>query len=128
MIFDTDIIIWIQRGNYKAATLVDKTKERYLSLQSYMELLQCVENKRQHIYTKSFLVDYGFILLPITEAISHRAAIYVEEFSLVSGLRAGDALIAATAIEYNFELSTSNKKHFKNIHELRLKIFKPQAS
>jgi predicted nucleic acid-binding protein len=38
VIFDTDILIWIQRGNEKAAALVDKTSERYLSVFSQMEL------------------------------------------------------------------------------------------
>jgi predicted nucleic acid-binding protein len=41
------------------------------------------------------------------------------------GLRAGDALIAATAAENNLELVTSNAKHFKTIKELRIKVFKP---
>jgi len=40
MIFDTDILIWVQRGNEKAARLIEKTEDRYLSIQSYMELLQ----------------------------------------------------------------------------------------
>jgi len=124
-IFDTDIIIWIQRGNVKAANLVEKADERYLSLQSYMELLQCAHDKKQHIYIKDFLDEYSFVLLPITEKISHRASIYVEELSLSNGIRAGDAIIAATAIEYNQELMTSNNKHFKLIRELKLKVFKP---
>ena len=38
MIFDTDIFIWAQRGNNKAARIIDTTDSRYLSVQSYMEL------------------------------------------------------------------------------------------
>ena len=125
MIFDTDIIIWIQRGNLNAAKLIEKVTEHYLSLQSYMELLQCAKNKKQHQYIKDFLREYGFILLPITEKVSYRASIYVEELALTCGIRAGDAIIAATAIENNLELATSNKKHFKNINELQLNVFKP---
>ena len=58
MIFDTDIFIWIQRGNAKAARLIDQEEERFLSVQTYMELLQCAENKRQHEYTKDFLIEF----------------------------------------------------------------------
>jgi len=54
MIFDTDIFIWMQRGNEKAAKLMEKTNERFLSIQTYMELLQCAKNKTQHKQTKIF--------------------------------------------------------------------------
>jgi hypothetical protein len=125
MIFDTDILVWIQRGNEKAATLVDKSSERFLSILSYMELLQSAENKKQHYVIKEFLKLYGFQMLPLTENIGHRAAVYLEEYSLSSGLRAGDAIIAATATENNMVLATGNRKHFKSIKDLTLKIFRP---
>lgn len=124
MIFDTDIFIWVQRGNEKAATLIEKEANRYISTQSYMELLQGAKNKAQHKYIKDFIYEFGFTLLPITENIGHRASIYVEEYALSSGMRAGDAIIAATAVENNLSLVTGNAKHFKVIKELRLKLFK----
>jgi hypothetical protein len=40
-------------------------------------------------------------------------------------MRAGDAIIAATAAEKNLTLVTSNAKHFKSVKDLDLKIFKP---
>ena len=46
MIFDTDIFIWVQRGNAKAAALIDGTNNRFLSVQTYMELLQCAKDKQ----------------------------------------------------------------------------------
>lgn len=125
MIFDTDIFIWIQRGNENAAKLMEKAEEKYLSIQTYMELLQCAKNKAQHKYVKDFLTSFGFIVLPLTENIGHRASIYVEEYTLSSNLRSGDAIIAATAVENNMILSSSNVKHFKVIKELKLKAFKP---
>ena len=125
MLFDTDIFIWVQRGNSKAAKKIDVASERYLSVQSYMELLQGAKNKIQHQYIKDFLIDLNFIILPLTENIGHRAAIYIEEYSLSSGMRAGDAIIAATAVENNVALLTSNTKHFKSVKELNLKSFKP---
>ena len=125
MIFDTDIFIWTQRGNEKAAKLMEKAEEKYLSIQTYMELFQCAKNKTQHKYVKDFLTSFGFIVLSLTENIGHRASIYVEEYTLFSNLRSGDAIIAATAVENNMILSSSNVKHFKVIKELKLKAFKP---
>lgn len=125
MIFDTDIFIWIQRGNQKAAHIVEKDAERFLSVHTYMELLQSANNKQQHDYTKSFLKDFGFQILPFTENIGHRAAVYIEGYALSHGLRAGDAIIAATAAENNLVLCTGNAKHFKPVRDLKLHIFKP---
>ena len=125
MIFDTDIFIWTQRGNKKAAKLLEKSEEKYLSVQSYMELLQCAKNKTQHKHVKDFLSSFGFLVLPLTENIGHRASIYIEEYTLSSNLRSGDAIIAATAVENNMVLASSNVKHFKVIKELQLKAFKP---
>ncbi len=125
MIFDTDIFIWIERGNSNAARLVEKEDERFISMQTYLELLQGAENKRQHDCTKQFLKDFGFRTLPLSDNIGHRATVYIEEYSRSHGLRAGDALIAATATENNMMLCSSNAKHFRPINDLKLKVFRP---
>lgn len=125
MIFDTDIFIWIERGNIKAARLVERYDERFISVQTYLELMQGAGNKKQHEYTKQFLKDFGFRTLPLSGNIGHRATVYIEEFSLSHGLTAGDALIAATATENSMELCSSNAKHFKAITDLKLKVFRP---
>ena len=125
MIFDTDIFIWIERGNVKAARLVEREEERFLSLQSYLELLQCAGHRRQQEETKAFLKDFGFVVLPLTENIGHRAAVYIEQYALSHGLRAGDALVAATAAENDLVLCTSNARHVRQIPDLKLEIFRP---
>lgn len=125
MLFDTDIFIWVQRGNLKAAALMESVDARYLSVQTYMELLQCANDKRQHRLIRQFITDFGFVVLPLTENIGHRALVYVEEYALAHGLRAGDAVIAATAVENNLPLATGNGKHFKAVKDLELKVFKP---
>jgi predicted nucleic acid-binding protein len=125
MIFDTDIFIWVQRGNRKAATLIDRSEERYVSVYSYMELLQAARNKEHHRHITDFLPSFGFVVLPLSEGIGHRALIYLEEYALSHGLRAGDAIIAATAAENNMTLVSGNAKHFKPIKELKLKVFRP---
>jgi len=104
---------------------MEKSSNRFLSIQTYMELLQEAQNKTQHKYVKDFITSYNFVVLPITENIGHRASIYIEEYSIPSGLRAGDAIIAATAVENNLTLISSNIKHFKSIKDLKFKGFKP---
>jgi predicted nucleic acid-binding protein len=125
MIFDTDIFIWAQRGNTKAARIMEKAEDRFLSIQTYMELMQCANNKTQHKYVKDFISSFGFVVLPFTENIGHRASIYIEEYTLSSGLRSGDAIIAATAVENNLTLTSSNLKHYRVIKDLSFKSFKP---
>jgi len=125
MLFDTDVLIFVQRGNEKAAQWINDEKERFISIQTYMELLQGAKNRQQHLIIKQFLGDFSFVTLPLSENIGHRAAIYVEEYALSHAVRAADAIIAATAVENGLPLTTANAKHFNVIQELDLQIFKP---
>jgi predicted nucleic acid-binding protein len=125
VIFDTDILIWIQRGNRGAARMVDSDPDPAMAAFGYMELLQEATDKAQQRVTRAFLRDVGFRILPLTEAISRRATMYVEEYALSHGLRAGDALVAATAAEHALTLCTSNARHFRPIKDLELKAFRP---
>jgi len=124
VLFDTDILIWIQRGNHRAAALVEGEEERCISVLTYMELLQGEREKRQHELILDFLREYSFRILPLSENIGHRAAIYIEEYSLFHGLRAGDAMIGATATENGLTLCTTNARHYRPIKELKLRVFK----
>ncbi len=125
MLFDTDILIFVQHGHTRAAKTVEDSTQRCISVQTYMELLQDAQNKKQHTLILDFLKKFNFEVLPLSENIGKRAAIYVEEYSLSHNVRAGDAIIAATAVENNLTLSTANNKHFKPIKELSLFVFKP---
>lgn len=125
MLFDTDVLIFIQKGNLKAAKEVERADQHYISVQTYMELLQNAVNKQQHVTVLSFLKAFSFNILPFTENIGHRASIYVEEYTLFHNVRAGDAIIAATAVENNLTLLSANKKHFSPIKELQFKQFRP---
>ncbi|MEO6060367.1 MAG: PIN domain-containing protein [Thermoflexales bacterium] len=124
MLFDTNVFIWVQRGNLKAAIAMNAAEARYLSAQTYMELLQGASNKAQQRVVKRFIADLGFVTLPLTENIGHRALIYIEEYGISSGLRADDAIIAATAVENNLPLCSSNEKYFRMIKDLALKVLR----
>ena len=125
MLFDTDVLIWVLRGNQAAAKVVEKSDRRRLSVVTYMELLQGSRNRREIKAIKSFLGDFAFQMLPLTENIGHRAAIYMEEYGLKAAMCMADALLAATAVESQLTLCTGNRKHFRPISELNLRVFRP---
>ena len=125
MLFDTNILIWVEHGNRKAASLINSRDERFISVQTYMELLQGVRTLPRIKLIKDFLSNLGFKTLPFTENIGHRASIYIEEYTPSCGLRAGDAIIAATAVENHLVLATGNHKHFKAVKDLQLHRFEP---
>lgn len=125
MLYDTDVLVWAMRGSMKAADVINRDDERFISAISYMELMQGSRNSRDMSINKSLLKTSGFTILPVNEAISHRAMILIEEYSLKSGLHLTDALIFATACEYSLTLCSANEKHFRDIPSLDTMVFKP---
>jgi predicted nucleic acid-binding protein len=115
MIFDTDVFIWIQRGSKRAAQLFERQADRCIAVQTYMELLQGAQNRVQQAATRRFLKDFGVRTLSLSPEIGDRAMSLVEQYALSNNMCAGDALIAATALESAQPLCTSNVKHFRTI-------------
>lgn len=127
MIYDTDIIIFFLRGSHKAAQTLENDDNKHLSIQSYMELIQNPKDKQEQLTIRNFVYEADFAVIPFTNNISHRAAIYIEQFALSHGLRSADALIAATAAENNLALCSANKKHFQFLNDIEFIPFDPEA-
>jgi len=125
MLFDTDVLIWVFRGNTRAAKAVDDADARSISVVTYMELLQGARDKDEVRMIKAFLSDMQFATLPLSENTGHRASIYMEEYGLKVAMGLADALIAASAVESNSILITGNDKHYKVVRELQIKRFRP---
>ena len=123
MLFDTDVLIWALRGSANAAKEIDDDENRFISAVNYMELMQGARDKREQNLIKQFLNNLDFVVLPITEAVSHRATIFIEEYSLKSGMQLADALVFATACENSLTLCSANQKHFRDIASLNTKVF-----
>lgn len=113
------------RGNEKAAKLVQSAYRRFISVVTYMELIQGCRDKGELLNIKSFLEEFDFDMLALTENTGHRASIYIEQYALKSGMRLADALIASTAVERALPLSTANVKDYKMITDIDLKAFHP---
>ena len=125
MVFDTDVLIYAQRGSRRAAAAINSAGDRFLSVPSLMELLQGARDTRELRIIKRFMADLSFGVLPLTENVGHRALVYVEEYGLSAGLRAGDAIVAATAVENAMPLMSANARHFRAIKEIELVVFRP---
>ena len=125
MIFDTDVLIFAHRGNTKASDIIVNTDDRQISIITYMELLQGARDKKHLKIILRFIRDFGFEVLNINANIGNRALLYVEIFCLSHKMVMADALIAATAVEYNKKFISANVKHFSFIPELDLCRFYP---
>ena len=74
---------------------------------------------------KNALGGSGAQIVALTESIGQRAMHLIDQYALVNGLRLGDALIAATAIEHGLTLLTANLKHFGSIAGLVVERIDP---
>ena len=124
MLFDTDILIAVQRGHRNAASLINRAELRHISVFTYMEFLQGAKDKSHLTLGQAFLRDLGFETIPLSGNIGHRAAIYVEQYAISHAMRAGNAVIAATASEHGLTLATGNAKHYRQIPGLELKVLR----
>lgn len=83
-----------------------------------MELYFGAFNKAELQQMKKYM--QGIPVLHIATNISETAVSLIEQYAKSHTLNIPDALIAATAIENNFELLTLNVKDFKYISKLKL--------
>jgi hypothetical protein len=127
LIFDTDILVSVQRGHPGAAQFVNfvAAEQRSLSVISYLELLYGCRDGNDLKRAKSMVDDLFAVVVSINEDISATAVRIMESFVLAHGIDASDALIAATALERHEALATGNQKHFRFIPGLELKVFRP---
>ena len=124
-LFDTDVVIWLTRGNDAAADAIDATDNRAISAVTYMELLRGAFNARDVRLIRKTLDNFGFRILPVTESITEHAVAIMEEHALSTRLDPSDALVFATALDYDIVLCSGNDKHFRGIDGLRSRVFRP---
>ena len=125
MLVDTDVLIWHLRGLPRATRRLDAIPKLTISAITYLELIQGMRSKAELSAVQKSLELRHTERLPVTPAITERAAALMETLALSHGLQLGDALIAATAIEHNLPLLTANTKHFAAIDGLTIERFEP---
>lgn len=125
MIIDTDVLIWYMRGNQKAYDLIENLPPFYISVITYMELVQGMRNKNELNELRKALRLWQTKILYVTEDISSKALFFMERHYLSHSLEIADSLIAATSIVNALTLITGNDKHYKIIKDLELQVFRP---
>ena len=125
MLVDTDVLIWLLRGKSSARAALEACPSVELSAITYMELLQGVRDNAELRLLRRTVRLSGWRILPLTEAIGHRATLYIERFGLSHGLRLADALIAASTVEAGSALLTANARHYRCLSDLSTEIYRP---
>jgi hypothetical protein len=113
------------RGNDKALRLIENSENFFISVVTYMELVQGMRNKNELNSLRQALHSWNAKILYISEEISAKAMFVVEQYFLSHSIHLADALIGATAIDYGLPLLTGNDKHYKVIKGIKIKRFRP---
>ena len=125
MVIDTDVLIWYMRGNKKAYQLIENSNNFFISVITYMELVQGLRNKKELTQLRKALHGWKTQILYVSEEVSAKAMFYVEQHFLSHSMQLADALIGATAIAYGLPILTGNDKHYKVMKDLQIKKFVP---
>ncbi len=125
MLIDSDVLVWLTRGHVGAAQRLHALEAWRISAVTYIELAQGCRDKVDLARLKKGLAARNTEIVPITPAVSQRAAELIDSLALSHGLRLADALIAATAVEHQATLITANVKHFSAIGGLAFEAFLP---
>ena len=125
MIIDTDVLIWYLRGNADAKKIVTANIPFKISLINYLELIQGMRNKNELTTLKNQIKKWATEIIQINESISKHAMFLAENYFLSHSIEAGDAIIAATALENNEILLTASYKHYSFIPNIQVQKFMP---
>jgi len=125
MIVDTDVLIWYMRGNEKAYQLIENSNNFFISVITYMELVQGMRNKQELTKLRKALNGWNAQILHVSEEVSAKAMFYVEQHFLSHSMQLADALIGATAIAHGLPILTGNNKHYKVMTDLQIEKFVP---
>ena len=124
MFIDTDVIIWYMKGSEKAYKAIENSKHFFISVVTYMELVQGMRNKNELNNLRRALHVWDSKILYISEEISVKAMFFVEQHYLSHSIQLADALIGATAIAYGLPVLTGNDKHYKILKDIQIKKFR----
>lgn len=122
---DTDIIIWLLRGNQNVLIRTRQIIENHVVYLSTITVAEVY----QHIFPKEIVnaeeLFSNYTILPVTIEVAKRGGLYWQNYQKnLKALSLPDCLIAATAFESKLTILTLNTRHFpmtdiKVLHPLK---------
>ncbi len=113
ILLDTNIFIYIANGTLPTE-IIAKTDIGHASITKIEALgFSTIPANELLILTRLFNESYN---LPLTDAVVNRAV----QLRQAKSMSLGDAIIAATALEYDLELWTVNIEDFKHIEDMKV--------
>ena len=125
MVIDTDVLIWYMKGNEKAYKAIENSRNFFISVVSYMELVQGMRNKTELDNLRKALLVWNSKILYISEEISIKAMFFIEQHYLSHSIQLADALIGATAVTHGLHILTANDRHYRVLKDVQIKKFRP---
>ena len=126
MLIDSDVLIWYLRGNKDAQKIIYANIPFKISIINYVELIHGMKTRQELSVLQKYLKQWSVEILQVNETISTRAMFFVEDYFLSHSMEFADAIIAATALEYQEDLLTANDKHYGFIPNLQINKFRPK--
>ena len=117
---DTNVMIELLKGNEKVLEILKKIGFNNICISSItsMEIYYGALNNKE---LKELIVNLTSVkTIHLNPGISQRSIELIIKYAASHNLEIPDALIAATAIFYNYKLFTYNLKDFKYIEDLTL--------
>jgi predicted nucleic acid-binding protein len=119
IIIDTDILIWILRGNQNIINSFNQKIEIQNKIM-FITPIQIAEiyaglRENEKILTEKFLDSFNII--DIDEKIGKLSGKYLNKYSKSNNITLSDSMIAAVTIINEMKLWTLNKKHYPMIED-----------
>lgn len=112
-LIDTDIIIWILRGNKKYEEFLQNLKDKDSLSISVITIAEIYKNIYPSEIVKTENVLNELETWDVTPAVAKQAGLYWQEYiKQLKNLNITDCLIAASANMNNLTLVSLNTKHF----------------
>lgn len=119
IIIDSDILIWILRGNEEVKEEFVKTaeKESGLFCITPIQIAEIIAGLREKERNSTELFLDSFNILDIDYKIGKIAGEFMNKYQKSHEVMMADALISACVVQYNTKLWTKNKKHYPMLKE-----------
>lgn len=115
---DTNIVIEYIRDSKEIVECLDGYDTVYINDVVIMELYQGARDKRELNFIKKKILE--FEVLNMSQEIVSLGRDILDRYTLSHNTKIMDALIASTAIMYDIDLYTLNKKDFRYLKQIRL--------